>query len=236
MVRWQATLDWLIARKTAGRTQKPALQTLLRLGLYQMFWLSRIPNHAAVHETVEEAKRGGFGPQAGFVNALLRGYIREMDATGPPSESLREAQPHLGLLPPGMAGETLARPFWRRRHRQLLEWNNTPPPTFARVNTLKGDAGSLLTQWRDENVEYDFVRRDWIEENLAFELKAHPPLTSLPSFQQGRFYVQDPSTLLAVSFLEPHPGESVLDLCAAPGRQIGYLAQLMRNEGPPGCP
>ncbi len=62
-VRWQRTLDWLIARKTEGRTQKTALQILLRLGLYQMFWLDRIPDHAAVHETVELAKRLGLGPQ-----------------------------------------------------------------------------------------------------------------------------------------------------------------------------
>jgi transcription termination factor NusB len=81
VVRWQAALDWLIARKTGGREQKPALQNLLRLGLYQIFWLDRIPDHAAVHETVELAKQNGFGPQAGFVNAILRGYLREADET-----------------------------------------------------------------------------------------------------------------------------------------------------------
>src|SRR5260221_13410427 len=59
VVRWQSTLDWLIARKTNGREQKPALQNLLRLGLYQIFWLDRIPDHAAVHETVELAKQNG---------------------------------------------------------------------------------------------------------------------------------------------------------------------------------
>ena len=74
IVRWQSTLDWLIAQKTGGREQKPALQNLLRLGLYQIFWLDRIPDHAAVHETVELAKQSGFSPQAGVVNAILRGY------------------------------------------------------------------------------------------------------------------------------------------------------------------
>ena len=87
-----------------------------------------------------------------------------------------------------------------------MEWNNTPPKTFARVNTLKADPGKLLAQWREEDVEYDFVRRDWIDENLVFELKSHPPLGRLPSFQQGLFYVQDPSTLLAARELDPQPG------------------------------
>ena len=102
---------------------------------------------------------------------------------------------------------------------------------FARVNTLKADPGKLLTQWRDEGVDYDFIRRDWLDENLVFELKSHPPLRRLPSFQQGQFYVQDPSTLLAVRELDPQPGESVLDLCAAPGGKLTFIAQLMRNEG-----
>src|SRR5437879_7278005 len=66
VVRWQASLDWLIGRKTGNRTQNPLLQDLLRLGLYQIFWLDRIPPHAAVHETVEMAKQAGLGPQSGF--------------------------------------------------------------------------------------------------------------------------------------------------------------------------
>jgi 16S rRNA (cytosine967-C5)-methyltransferase len=96
---------------------------------------------------------------------------------------------------------------------------------------LKANPGKLLAQWRDEGVDYDFFRRDWIEENLVFELRSHPPLDRLPSFQQGLFYVQDPSTLLAVRELAPQPGESVLDLCAAPGGKLTAIAQLVRNEG-----
>jgi 16S rRNA (cytosine967-C5)-methyltransferase len=231
VVRWQATLDWLIARKTAGRTQKPALQDLLRLGLYQIFWLARIPNHAAVNEMVEEAKRSGFGPQAGFVNAILRGYIREIDATRTALEALRHSEPHVGFSHPEWLVKRWLERYGVENTRRLLEWNNTPPHTFVRVNTLKGDATTLLPQWRDENVEYDFVRRDWIEENLAFELKSHPPFHRLPSFQQGRFYVQDPSTLLAGAFLAPKLSEHILDLCAAPGGKLGHLAQLMNNQG-----
>jgi 16S rRNA (cytosine967-C5)-methyltransferase len=231
IVRWQTTLDWLIARKTDSRTQKPALQNLLRLGLYQIFWLDRIPNHAAVHETVELARQSGFGPQAGFVNALLRGFLREFDATKRLLTDLKATHPHLGYSHPEWLVARWQKRWDSAQTAKLMDWNNTPPKTFARINALKTDAGKLLPQWRDENVEYDFVRHAWVEENLVFELKSHPPLDRLRSFQQGLFYVQDPSTLLAVRELDPQPGEAVLDLCAAPGGKVTFMAQLMQNQG-----
>ena len=182
VVRWHAPLDWLITRKTNGRTQKGMLQNLLRLGLYQIFWLDRIPNHAAVNETVELARHSGFGAQSGFVNAVLRNYLREFDATKQLLADLKKTQPHLGYSHPEWLVARWQKKFGTDKAAQLMEWNNTPPKTFARVNMLKTDAGKLLPQWRDENVEYDFVRRDWLEENLVFELKSHPPLMQLPSF------------------------------------------------------
>jgi 16S rRNA (cytosine967-C5)-methyltransferase len=231
LVRWQATLDWLIARKTQNRPQKPLLQNILRLGLYQIFWLDRIPNHAAVHETVQLAKESGYTAQAGFINAVLRGYLREEEATKQLLAELRATQPALGYSHPEWLAQRWVSRWGLESAGQLMGWNNTPPKTFARVNTLKTNAEKLLPQWREENVEYDFVRRDWLEENTVFELKTHPRLTALPSFQQGLFYVQDPSTLLAVAELGAKPGETVLDLCAAPGGKLTAIAQFMRNEG-----
>jgi 16S rRNA (cytosine967-C5)-methyltransferase len=231
VVRWQATLDWLIAKRTDGREQKSALQNLLRLGLYQIFWLDRIPDHAAVHETVELAKQNGFGPQAGFVNAVLRGYLREADETKKLLDDLKVSQPALGWSHPEWLVGKWQKRFGEERTRQLLEWNNTPPKSFARVNTLKTGAGKLVEKWRDENVEYDFVRREWLGENLVFELKSHPPLNSLASFRDGWFYIQDPGTLLAAGQLGAQPGGTILDLCAAPGGKTTFIAQQMNNEG-----
>jgi 16S rRNA (cytosine967-C5)-methyltransferase len=246
VVRWQNTLDCLIARKTdPARQQRPALQNLLRLGLYQIFWLDRIPPHAAVHETVELAKQSGYGAQAGFINAVLRAYLREADEIKKILADMKISQPALGWSHPEWLVQKWRQQFGDKSVHNLLAWNNTPPATFARVNALKfqflppaaapgpkfTDAGDLLARWREEQVEYDFCTRDWTGENLAFELKAHPPLARLGSFRDGWFYVQDPSTLLAPVVLDPEPGDSVLDLCAAPGGKTTFIAQLMRNRG-----
>lgn len=231
VVRWQAALDWLIDHKTAGRQQKPTLRILLRLGLYQLFWLDRIPQHAAVHETVELARELGFGPQSGFINAVLRGYGRETEATRRLLEDLKTSQPELGYSHPAwLVGRWTAR-WGAARTRSLLEWNNTPPLTYARVNTLKTSAADLLEVWRKEGVEVEPFERDWLAQTPVFLLRNHPSLTTLPSFQAGSFYLQDPSTLLSVNVLEPQPGEIILDLCAAPGGKATFMAQLMQNRG-----
>ncbi len=232
VVRWQATLDRLIARKTdSAREQRPALKNLLRLGLYQIFWLDRIPPHAAVHETVELAKHTGHGTQAGFVNAVLRGYLREVDEIKKILADMKLSQPALGWSHPEWLVEKWQQRFGGEDLQKLLAWNNLPPKTYARVNTLKTDAGRLVERWREENVEYDFVRHDWTGENLAFELKSHPSLNTLGSFRDGWFYVQDPSTLLAPVMLGAQPGEMILDLCAAPGGKTTFMAQVIGNQG-----
>jgi 16S rRNA (cytosine967-C5)-methyltransferase len=232
VVRWQATLDRLIARKTiSGREPRPALMNLLRLGLYQIFWLDRIPPHAAVNEMVELAKLSGYVSQAGLINAILRGYLREFEAVKKILADMKISQPALGWSQPDWLVERWRKNFGDEKTRALLEWNNTPPKTFARVNLLKTDAGKLVQRWREENVEYDFVFRDWLPENFIFELKSHPPLNSLGSFRDGWFYIQDSSTLLAVRELDPQPGETILDACAAPGGKAMFIAQQMDNHG-----
>ncbi|MCU0770647.1 MAG: 16S rRNA (cytosine(967)-C(5))-methyltransferase RsmB [Verrucomicrobia bacterium] len=230
-VRWQGTLDWLIGRRSGGREQKPPVRVLLRLGLYQLLWLDRIPPHAAVNESVELARQLGCGPQSGFVNAMLRAYARERDSARKLLEDLKASQPDLGWSHPAWLVDRWTANHGRKEAVALLEWNNTPADTCARVNTLKTDPGRLLERWRLENVEYDFIRRDWLPENLVFRLRTHPPLIKLGSFRDGWFYVQDPSTLLAPLLLDPQPGESVLDLCAAPGGKTTFLAQMMKGEG-----
>lgn len=231
VVRWEATLDTLIARKSTRQPPRPAVQNLLRLGLYQIFWLDRIPAHAAVHETVELAKHSGFAAQAGFINAVLRGYLRETAEIRKILADLKISKPALGHSHPEWLVNKWLAQFGPETTRGLLEWNNRPPHTFARRNTLRASAEQLLERWQTERVEAQPFTADWVEAGQVWELGTHPALNTLPSFQDGWFYVQDPSTLLAPARLAAQPGEIILDACAAPGGKTSVIAQDLRNTG-----
>jgi 16S rRNA (cytosine967-C5)-methyltransferase len=231
IVRWQATLDWVIAGKTRSRPRTELLRTILRLGLYQLLWLDRIPDHAAVFETVELARQHGLRQQLAFVNGLLRSAQREKELLRQKLADLKASQPSLGYSHPDWLVKRWMRRWDAASSRQLLEWNNQPPPTYARLNTLKATKAALTGAWEKEGVEYVAANFEWAPDGTLFELKQHPPLAELPSFREGMFYVQDPSTLLAVKILGVQPGESVLDLCASPGGKLTYIAQQMGGQG-----
>jgi 16S rRNA (cytosine967-C5)-methyltransferase len=144
---------------------------------------------------------------------------------------LKVHEPHLGYSHPHWLCNRWLQQWGPEQLIQLLEWNNSPPPTFARLNTLRADAAQLTTLWSSEEVQFKERAWDWTGAGLVFELEMHPWLGQLSSFQQGWFYVQDPSTLLAVQELNPQPGETVLDLCAAPGGKTTFIAQRMANRG-----
>lgn len=231
VLRWERTLDWLIQRKCPRPPEKPLVSVLLRLGLFQMFWLDRIPDHASVNESVEMAKNMGLRSQAGFVNAILRGYAREREQTKALLAALKVERPGLGSSHPDWLCDRWLTRWGAAQMGRLLEWNNTPAPIFARVNTLKTTSAQITQAWTGEGVSWSEVARDWFPGGLVYELQSHPSLADLPSFREGHFYVQDPSTLLSVFELDPKPGQSILDLCAAPGGKTTFAAQLMGNQG-----
>ena len=212
-VRWQQTLDWLVARRTQDRPQLSTVQIFLRLGLYQLFFLDRIPPHAACYETVELAKQLGCGNQAQFINAILRRSDADREVIKSELAQMRETQPALAHSHPEWLVQKWTARWGAEDTRKLLEWNNTAPSTHVRVNTLKTTPTKLIERWRlRETVEYDLTPCAWAEEGHVLTLKSHPPLPAMGSFRDGWFYVQDPSTLVAVQALDAWAGESILDL------------------------
>src|SRR4029078_10159359 len=126
--------------------------------------------------TVEIARHSGLGPQAGFVNALLRGYTREREATRNLLADLKVADPALGYSHPKWLWERWTARWGNELSRGLLEWNNTEPKVFARLNTIRSDANALLARWQSEGVSAEARSWDWTGEDLVWELESSPSL------------------------------------------------------------
>jgi 16S rRNA (cytosine967-C5)-methyltransferase len=223
VIRWRALLDWVIASRCREKTSTGDIAHLLRLGVYQILLLDRVPDHAAVHETVKLAPT----TKRGFPNALLRRVTREKAQIQLSWEQLERDDPATAFSHPPFLVERWRKQFGAERTVALLEWNNQPPPIFARVNTLR----ATIEQLREELRREDVVVRDSAVHPLCLEIEPPGSIERLGSFQAGHFYVQDPSTLLAVDLLDPQPGEIILDACAAPGGKTTYIAQKMQNRG-----
>lgn len=228
--KWELTLDWFISKKTRIPPGQHTLENILRLGVYQIVFLTKIPDHAAVNEMVELTKQVGLKQFTGLVNAVLRAFARERESARQTLRELKLNQPHIGYSHPQWLFERWVSLFGKQNTIQLLKWNNIPSRTFARVNTLKIATSELTRLWDSEHIKYKPVAYDWTGENAVFEIKKHPPLRTLNSLKEGYFYIQDPSTLLAVKLLDPEEGEKILDYCAAPGGKTTYIAQLTNNK------
>ena len=225
-LRQREALDWLIAQKVE-RKPKPDIAMLARLGLYQLFFLDRVPAHAAVNSTVELAKISSSGRLAGFLNGLLRNAQRDRPALA----SALQRQPLAVRYshPQWLVTRWLAR-YGETDTKTLLDWNNRPPKLFARVNTLRTDPAALLAKWQAAGVEAEIAKATPCSLPMI-EVRAAESAERLPGFAEGEFYIQDPSTLLAAELMGALPGERVLDACAAPGGKTTSLAQIMQDRG-----
>ena len=229
VIRWMATLDWLIEQKTDGRRQQPLAHILLRLGLYQIFYLDRVPDYAVVNEMVSIASQYDLGRQGGFINAVLRNCLRERELWSNRLDALRKRQPAIGYSHPQWLVQR-----WEDRwedYQTLLEWNNQPAPIYARRNTLRATDAELEAQWKAEGVAFEAADSPWLKKGSMYRIELNDSLASLESFKGGYFYIQDPSTLAPVQEIDPRPGENILDLCAAPGGKSSAIAQRMQDKG-----
>jgi 16S rRNA (cytosine967-C5)-methyltransferase len=208
VIRFRRTLDFLIAALRKEELDSRTRQAL-RIGIYQLL-RTRVPQHAAVNETVAVAGRA-----RSVVNALLRRYLREEKSL---ADLLQNAPVGVRLSHPEVLVERWTRQFGEPDTVRLCEWNNHPADILVRVNELKVSVGELMKAGGGQLIDFH---------PLMLRMEKLP----ISWLVRGLCYVQDPSTLMACELLDPQPGERVLDACAAPGGKTSYLAQLMKNEG-----
>ncbi|MDZ8051306.1 MAG: 16S rRNA (cytosine(967)-C(5))-methyltransferase [Aulosira sp. ZfuVER01] len=236
-VRRQRTLDALIDQlgKKKSHQQPKDLRTILHLGFYQLCYQERIPASAAVNTTVQLAKENGFAGLTGFVNGLLRQYIRL-------AENNKGDYPHLPLQLPENPVERLgilhSFPNWIiqvwleqlsfAETEQLCEWMNQSPTIDLRINPLRTSIDVVEKALQSADV---LVKR---LPNLPQALRLisnSGPIQNLPGFNEGWWVVQDASAQLVSHLLDPQPGEVAIDACAAPGGKTTHIAELMGDRG-----
>jgi len=230
-LRWQGRLDWHIDRLSKVKPSKivPAVRVLLRLALYQILMLDRIPAHAAVNESVKIAKSTQPAHLVSFVNAVLREAVRRGENWDWPSVAETPAE-HLAVM--------TSHPLWFVRRwieevgfeetKGLCVANNGIAALVLRVNRLKADSFRVL-EWLRENA-IDAAPSPHLEDAVRVSSLGRD-VAGLPMFAEGWIQVQDEASQIVSHLLSPEPGERVLDLCSGFGGKSTHMGALMRNEG-----
>ncbi len=223
-------LDYYLSRFSnvpLKRMESKVVQAL-RIGLYQMLFLSRIPHSAAVNSAVELTRTHCKNARAaGLVNAVLRNLERSMDHL--PVIDNSDPAAYLSTLyshPKWLVDEWITR-LGEEQAAQLLAADNAPVPMIAQVNTCRISTTALLSQLSDAGV--DAQQHPWLKDCLI--LRDTGDIEGLDAFSQGFFYIQDAASRLAVLAADVRPGMRVLDACAAPGGKSFALAIAMQNRG-----
>lgn len=221
VVQNRMLLDWYIDRFAKGKLDL-TVRSALRLGAYQMLFLSRIPVSAAVNESVKLTRKFCKNPgAAGLVNAVLRNIERNKTDLLPPEElSVRFSHPQWLV-------DIFVHRLGKDSAVELLECHNGEVPTMAQVNTYRTTTQQVLEKLKHAGV--DAQMHPWLEDCLT--LQGTGNLEQLEIFQNGELYIQDAAARMAVLAAAPQVGMKVLDVCAAPGGKSFAAAIAMGNQG-----
>ena len=224
--RLDFVLERFLERKTDSLT--PWIRNILRMGIYQIDFLQKVPARAAVDESVKLAKRFGHKGTVMLVNAVLRSYLRDKGRVSFPSRDTDPIQ-NIALFYsfPDWMVEQWVGLFGEEGAVQLCEEFNRRPHLTCRINQLKTDPGRLKERLEGDGTKCKTGKL--LDDYLIIESKIN--LDRFAPLQEGLAYIQDESAGLAVRLLDPRPGERVLDLCAAPGGKSTHIAELMGDKG-----
>ncbi len=222
------TLDWRIDQYLKDdKALEPTVREILRIGAYQLFYLDRVPDMAAVDESVSLTRAMGLEAMTGLVNAVLRNMIREKDRVLWPKP---EDDPALYLSVMFSAPEALTkmliRAYGERGALDILRYRPQERPVTIRVNALRCDDARLRHLLADDEFEFE-------PGLLPGMYKVHHAgdLTRLRAFQNGLFTIQGESSVIAAKAVGAKPGQNILDACAAPGGKTAVLSEMMEDTG-----
>lgn len=215
------TLDYIIEQHSKIKLKKLSkyIHLILRMGLYQIFFMDKIPQSAAVNESVKLARRYGHGASAGFVNGLLRNAAKSEIKY--PKDRLEYLSVKYSF--PIWLCEKWVSDFGYKFTEEMLIAFDKEPELILRPNTLKTTVKDLAQELNKRGIELK------IEENAIYCHNLNVGADDL--YKNGMYTVQDKAAMTAAEVLMPNEGETVIDMCAAPGGKTTHMAEMMQNKG-----
>lgn len=232
VIRWQLKLDFILD-KILSRGLKhtdPQLVNILRIGLYQILFMNKIPDYAILNETVNLTKYLAYKKYAtSLVNSVLRELLRNPELNKAPDRE-KNLLEYLSIQyshPKSLVKHWL-RIFSEEETEKLLEKNNERAKITFRINNLLA-SNEEIKQYLDEN-KIDYSLNKYYE-NIFVINKSSVNLEENPLFKEGKITVQDASAVIATKLLAPNENSFVIDMCASPGGKTCHLADMMQNKG-----
>lgn len=222
----QITLDFVLQQYLLKplRKLRPEVRVILRMGVLQLYFMDKVPASAAVNESVKLVKKNGCAYASGLVNSVLR-KISETPLTYPETGDLVSDWSIRYACPKALV-ERLVKEYGAADTQSFLAASLGGAPTVLRVNTLKTTAKALQSRLQSEGIETSAGN---LENTLV--VQSGGAIEQLSSYREGLFHVQDTASALCVQALGLQPGQTLLDMCAAPGGKSFTAAQIMQNQG-----
>lgn len=222
------TLDFIISKYSSKPLKKlsPEVVEILRISLYQLVYMDSVPESAAVNEGVRLTKAMKVSSASGFVNAVLRSFLRDGKAI-PECKGNRLKKWEVKYSCPQWLIKSLLEAYGEEKTQSFLAHSLGRPTLYARVNTTKITANALIDRLQQEGV----TAQTCSDLENCLSLSGTLAIEELSAFQEGLFHIQDKSSQICSALLGACPDETVLDLCAAPGSKSFTICEEMGNKG-----